>query len=103
MAESLDRRGDRQPFNRDDVLHHFVAGLRLRPHEPELHHLWPTACLVGDDTEKLAYLHAKPSFFHLCLSEFKLAHTDDEVRQKWRRQNATNGMYRSRRRRVLVD
>jgi hypothetical protein len=40
----------------------------------------------------------------LCLAEIKHARTDDEVSaKKWLRQNATNGMYRSRRQRVLVD
>src|ERR1700722_5881281 len=63
MAQTPDRGSKRQPFNRDDVLHHFVARLRLRSHEPEPHHLRPTAGLVGDDAKKLAYLDAKPGFF----------------------------------------
>src|SRR6478609_9467929 len=40
IAEPLDRPGKRQPFNRDDILHHLVARLSLGPHEPESHHLW---------------------------------------------------------------
>jgi len=62
IAEALDRSADRQPFNRDDVLHHLKARLGLRPHQPELDHLRPPACLVGDDTKKVAYLHAKSGF-----------------------------------------
>src|SRR5271168_2725401 len=62
IAEALDRRAQRKPLDRDDVLHHLKARLGLRPHQPELDHLRPPACLVGDDTKKVAYLHAKSGF-----------------------------------------
>jgi len=63
IAEPLDRPGKRQPFNRDDILHHLVARLRLGPHEPEPHHLWPATRLVSDDTEEFADFHTEPGFF----------------------------------------
>src|SRR5579863_212048 len=64
IAETLDGRAERQPFDRDDVLHQFIARLCLRSHEPELHHLRPAAHFVGDGTEELADLDAKAGFLH---------------------------------------
>jgi hypothetical protein len=64
IAETLDRCAEWKPFDSSDVLHQFVTWPGFRPHEPELHHLWPATCLVGHEAQKFTHLYPEPGFLH---------------------------------------
>jgi len=60
VAQPPHGRRERQPLDRDDVLHDVTARPLVRLHAPELHDLRPAACAIGDGAEKFVNFNTVP-------------------------------------------